>query len=110
MDYKLSLEYREVALRREHVLASSLSRVEIERLIEILERAAEGVKVVDQPRPMSADPDDDMILDVAINGDADAIVTNNARHFRSAAGRFGIRVLSPAELLELLRKEDENAE
>jgi len=104
MDHKLALEYREVALRPEHVSASALSGEEIGRLIDLMERAAEGVTVVNQPRPLSTDPSDDMILDVAINGKADAIVTNNAKHFRSAAERFRIRVLSPSELLELWRK------
>jgi hypothetical protein len=31
---------------------------------------------------------DDMVLDVAINGNADAIVTNNTKHFRDAASAF----------------------
>lgn len=38
-----------------------------------------------------------MVLDVAINGNADAIVTNNTRHFREAAERFDIGLLTPAE-------------
>jgi hypothetical protein len=37
-------------------------------------------------------------LEVAINGGAGAIVTNNAKHFRDVAGRFHLQVLSPAEL------------
>lgn len=43
--------------------------------------------------------DDDMVFDVAINGNADAIVTNNTKHFREAARRFGLEVLTPVELL-----------
>ena len=105
MDYKLGLEYREVALREEHLAASALSAVEILRLIELLELAAEAVIIVDQPRPLSVDQDDDMILDIAINGKADAIVTMNTKHFRMAATPFGVRVLSPSETLELIKKE-----
>lgn len=45
-----------------------------------------------------------MVLDVAINGNADAIVTNNVRHFRLAAAQFHINVLTPAELLRSLKK------
>ena len=37
MDFKLGLEYREVALRPEHVNASALNRGEILELIEALE-------------------------------------------------------------------------
>jgi predicted nucleic acid-binding protein len=36
MDFKLGLEYREVALRPEHVNASALNRAEILELIEAL--------------------------------------------------------------------------
>ncbi len=105
MDYKLGLEYREVALRKEHVVTSALSRAEITRLIELLELAAEAVTIIHQPRPLSIDQDDDMILDIAINGKADAIVTRNAKHFRAAATPFGVNVLSPSETLQMLKKE-----
>jgi hypothetical protein len=40
-----------------------------------------------------------MFLEAAIVGNADAIATFNVRHF-IAARRFGILVLTPAELLE----------
>ena len=43
-------------------------------------------------------------LDVAINGNADAIVTHNTKHFREAAERFDLDVLTPAELLSKVRK------
>jgi len=41
---------------------------------------------------------------VAINGNADAIVTNNTKHFRQAAERFHLEVFTPAELLSEFRK------
>jgi len=46
-----------------------------------------------------------MVLDIAINGVADAIVTHNVRHFRAAASRFHIPVLRPAELIGRIQKE-----
>jgi predicted nucleic acid-binding protein len=51
-------------------------------------------------RPLSSDPSDDMILDVAINARAEALVTSNKKHFAAAGKRFGVPVLTPAELLE----------
>jgi putative PIN family toxin of toxin-antitoxin system len=104
MDLKLGLEYRDVALRSEHVRASALSKREILELIEAVEAFAEPVEVVVKTRPLSSDPSDDMILDIAINGGAEALVTSNAKHFVGAGKRFGIPVLSPAELLEKMRK------
>jgi predicted nucleic acid-binding protein len=69
-----------------------------------LEAIAEPVFVAFQYRPLSPDANDDMVLDVAINGNADAIVTNNTKHFREAAESFHLEVLTPAELLSKVRK------
>lgn len=44
-----------------------------------------------------------MVIDVAINGGAEALVTGNTKHFASAGKQFGIPVLSPTELLEQIR-------
>ena len=40
-----------------------------------------------------------MVLDVAINGNADVIVTNNTKHFREAAERFHLEVLRGVPML-----------
>ena len=40
-----------------------------------------------------------MVLEVAINGRADALVTFNQRDFGDAPAQFGIEVLSPQEVL-----------
>ena len=58
---------------------------------------------VDRHSPLSEDANDDMVLEVAINGSADAILTNNAKHFREAAIRFQLQILKPAELLKEFR-------
>ncbi|MFI5117698.1 MAG: putative toxin-antitoxin system toxin component, PIN family [Terriglobales bacterium] len=105
MDYKIACEYREVALRPEQITASEKTQQDTELLLDALEAVAEPVFVSVQPRPLSQDANDDMVLDVAINGRADAIVTNNTKHFRDAAKRFHIRVLKPAELLAEFRNE-----
>jgi len=104
MDHKLSLEYRDVALRKEHVVASRLNAREILELIEALEAFAEPVKIVWKPRPLSPDPNDDMIFDIAINAMADAVVTNNIKHFAVVGRRFNIPVLSPAQCMQAIRK------
>ena len=104
MDYKIAAEYRDVALRPEHLAASRQTNRKILTLIEALEELAEPIHVSLKPRPLSSDPNDDMILDVAINGRADALVTQNAKHFTTPGKQYGIHVLSPVELLTALKK------
>jgi predicted nucleic acid-binding protein len=41
-----------------------------------------------------------MVLEAAINGRADAIVTHNVRDFLPAAHRFGIEILTPGHILK----------
>ena len=93
-----------MALRPEQLRVIGRSRAETEAVLDALEAIAEPVYVAFQHRPLSPDANDDMVLDVAINGNADAIVTDNTRHFREGAERFGIDLLTPAELLSKFRK------
>jgi predicted nucleic acid-binding protein len=44
-----------------------------------------------------------MVLEAAVNGQADALITHNVRDFAKGAERFGLRVLRPGELLKELR-------
>lgn len=104
LDFKLDCEYREVSLRAEQLRASGKSSRQIVLILDALEAIAEPVFVAFRHRPLSRDPSDDMVLDVAINGNAAAIITNNTRHFRPAAHHFNIEVWTPAELLNKLRQ------
>ena len=52
-------------------------------------------------RPALPDPGDDFVLEVAVNGQCDAIVTFNLRDF-VGAGRFGVAVLTPQQFLTRL--------
>ena len=49
-------------------------------------------------RPFLPDPSDDLVLEVAIAGNCDAIITYNKRHFKNV-GKFGLRILDPKEFL-----------
>lgn len=102
MDLKISLEYRDVALRPKHLMVSALDQSEVLELIEALEAFATPVEIVIKTRPLSSDPNDDMVLDLAMNGGADALVTYNTKHFSGPGKRYGIAVVSPAQLLEMM--------
>jgi predicted nucleic acid-binding protein len=53
-------------------------------------------------RPELSDPADEMVLEAAVNGQADLIVTFNVRHLRHAARRFGIHAIRRPEALPIL--------
>lgn len=50
-------------------------------------------------RPFLRDPNDEMVLEVAVNGQADAIVTFNLRDYDEVPDMFNIAVINPAEAL-----------
>lgn len=56
-------------------------------------------------RPLLRDPNDEMVLEVAVNGDADAIVTFNFRDYGNIPSKFGIELLKPGQALRSLRNE-----
>ncbi len=99
----LFLEYEDVLSRAEHRLATGMSEVDIEGFLAAFASAAEGVELHFQWRPQLRDPADEMVLEAAINGQADALVTHNARDFAEAAARFGLRIVTPGELLKELK-------
>ena len=63
---------------------------------------AESVDVHFRTRPILRDPNVEMVLEVASNGDADFMVTHNLRDFAPAL-ELGIAVTAPGEILRRLR-------
>ncbi|KUM28025.1 twitching motility protein PilT [Mesorhizobium loti] len=99
----LFLEYEAVLARPEQMVVHGLSAVELNRLLAGLAALAEPVEPYFLWRPQLADPKDEMVLETAVNGRADALVTYNRRDFSVAAGRFDIPVISPVDLLKGFR-------
>lgn len=99
----LFLEYEAVLKRPEQRLAHGLGLKDIDRFLAAFASACKPVEVSFQWRPQLADPNDEMVLEAAVNASADALVTHNVRDFAKGAMRFGLRVLRPGELLKEIR-------
>ena len=98
----LFLEYEAVLMRPEHMLACGLDASGVALALASLAAVLEPVETHFRWRPQLTDPADEMVLEAAINGRGEALVTFNLRHF-VAAGRFGIAVLPPAQALQRIR-------
>lgn len=82
---------------------AGLSLDEVDLFIDAVLAMAEPVEPYFLWRPQLRDPADEFVLETAINGRAEALVTFNLRDFGEAPGRFGIDLLTPAETLRRIR-------
>jgi putative PIN family toxin of toxin-antitoxin system len=89
----LVLEYEEVLSRR-----TQLGEEQIEKVVAYFCSVARLQKVFYLWRPTLRDPDDDMVLELAVAARADSIVTFNRRDF-AGADRHGIEILHPLGFL-----------
>lgn len=100
----LFLEYEDVLQRAEHRLVRGLSELDIQEFLSEFAALVEPVELHFRWRPQLRDPNDEMVLEAAINGQADALVTYNISDFSAAGLRFRVPVLSPGQLLKRVKK------
>jgi len=100
----LAMEYEAVCSEPEHGLAAGLSESEVAAYLDVILAMAEPVETHFLWRPQLRDPGDEMVLEAAVNGRADALVTFNMRDFGTAPGQFGIELLLPRDALERIRR------
>lgn len=82
---------------------AGLSRTEAREFRLTVEAIATVVEVADIPQ-VSRDPDDDEVLAVAIQADADAIVTGD-KDLLVLRSHHGIPIVSPRAFFEMLEQE-----
>lgn len=100
----LVLEYEAVCRRPEHVAASGLTAAEVDMFVDALAALAEPVESHFVWRPQLRDASDEMVLEAAVNGRADAIVTVDRRDYATAPQRFGVAVWLPRDALRRARR------
>jgi predicted nucleic acid-binding protein len=96
----LALEYEAKCMLAEHQLAAGLTALEIGIFVDGLIAMAEPVQSHFRWRPQLHDPGDELVLEAAVNGRADAIVTFSEQDLRAAERTFGIAVIRPGEALK----------
>jgi len=100
----LAMEYEAVCSEAEHQLAAGLNAAQAIIFVDAVVALAQPVKTHFLWRPQLRDAGDEMVLEAAVNGRADALVTFNVRHFGEVPGRFGIEVLLPRDALKRIRR------
>jgi putative PIN family toxin of toxin-antitoxin system len=100
----LFLEYEAVLKRPEQLAVGQRSTALVDALLDGLSLRVEPVHLFYLWRPQLRDPADEMVLETALNGRADALVTFNVNDF-SPARRFALPVITPATFLYDLLKE-----
>jgi putative PIN family toxin of toxin-antitoxin system len=99
----LALEYEAVCQLAEHRLAAGLTTVQVETFIGGLIDMAEAVNSHFRWRPQLHDPGDEMVLETAVNGRADGLVTFNRRGYGRVPATFGIELLLPGDALRRIK-------
>lgn len=92
----LVVEYEAVLLR--HLQGGSLSTQDVEAFVDYLCLVARKQDIFFLWRPFLRDPDDDMLVELAVAAECTGIVTHNVRDF-AGVERLGFRVFTPAEFL-----------
>ena len=100
----LAMEYEAVCRRSEHREESGLSVKQVEIFLDAIIAMGEPVRTHFLWRPQLRDPNDEMVLEAAVNGRADALVTFNVRDYGTTPAQFGVEVLLPREAIARIKR------
>lgn len=95
----LVIEYKDVLKGKQELL--NISTSQINQLLDYLCKVANLHEVYFLWRPIIGDPEDDMILELAVKAQCDYIVTYNKRDFQGL-GRFDIALADAKEFLQII--------
>ena len=75
----------------------------MDNLLDVLAGVVVPVEVFYLWRPQLKDANDDMVLEAAVSGQADVVLTFNIRDFLPSAEKFNLKVMTPSDFLKELR-------
>jgi putative PIN family toxin of toxin-antitoxin system len=93
----LMLEYEAVLTRQEHLTAAGITADDVNTVLDALAAVIEPVRLAFLWRPRLKGAADEMVLETAVNGTANRLVTFNLKHLGEAALEFGVRAMRPGE-------------
>ena len=96
----LVLEYESVVLRPG--LIPHFTADELRRIVDGLCQLADHQQVFFAWRPFLPDPDDDLVLELAVAASAAFVITHNTSDFRGSES-MGVRAITPATSLDIIR-------
>lgn len=95
----LILEYEDVLLR--YLSDLMFDQNEVEEFLDYLSSVGQHHEIFYLWRPTLKDPNDEMVLELAVKSQSDFIVTFNVRDFKGSES-FGVECISPAEFLKMI--------
>lgn len=95
----LAFEYEDAVKRSGSAIR--LPKSVVEDVLDFLCASARQQEIYFLWRPTLSDAKDDMVLEVAVHGGCEAIVTYNVEDFRGSE-RFGVKAMRPQEFLKLI--------
>lgn len=99
----LFFEYEDLIGRQELMRKSPLTAAERQSLFEALLSVSEWIKVYYLWRPNLPDEGDNHLIELAVAGGADAIVTNNTGDLKNSELLFShVSIFTPTQFLEAL--------
>lgn len=96
----LVLEYESVILRPG--LIPHFTDDELRRIVDGLCQLADHQQVFFAWRPFLPDPDDDLVLELAVAASAAFVISHNISDFRGSES-MGVRAITPATMLDIIR-------
>ena len=99
----LFIEYEAVLTRPDHMRVGNVSLADVNLALGRLAELIEPIVIDFSLRPEARDADDDMVLEVAVNGHADGLVSFEIETFRESAARHGVRLMTPAQAWAMVR-------
>ena len=99
----LLLGYEAVLTRPQHLARAGADFADVWEILDALAGLCVAVVFDQRVRPSGAHADDELVVETAVNGQADVVATFNVKDMRVAGARFGFETLRPGPVVRRIR-------